>query len=58
MLRDRNGEMIAGQRALAEALGVSKTQVNRLLSQLAGAGLVQLTTGKAGTAVRLVAKAA
>lgn len=58
MLRDRGGQIIAGQRTFAEALGVSKTQVHRLLTELAAAQRISIEVGRRGTAVRLIGEAA
>lgn len=54
LLRDRGGHLLAGQRTLADALGISKTQVNRLLRNLSDAGRVAVNPGHRGTAIRLV----
>ena len=54
-LRERGGVLVAGQRAMAQTLGWSKSWTNVVLHELAGAGLVKLNTGKAGTVVQLVA---
>jgi hypothetical protein len=54
-LRERGGVLVAGQRGMAEALGWSKSWTNVVLHELAGAGLVKLNTGKAGTVVQFAA---
>jgi hypothetical protein len=56
-LRERGGVLVAGQRAMAEALGWSKSWTNVVLHELANAGLVKLNTGKSGTVVQLAAAA-
>jgi hypothetical protein len=56
-LRDRGGVLVSGQRQIGRALGWSKSWTHEVLHDLAGAGLVQLTTGKSGTIVRLPAAA-
>lgn len=53
LLRDRGGQIVLGQRALADALGISKTHVNRLLHDLSAAGRVIVEPGPRGTAIRL-----
>lgn len=53
LLRDRGGQIVLGQRALADALGISKTHVNRLLRDLSAAGRVIVEPGPRGTAIRL-----
>jgi hypothetical protein len=54
-LRERGGVLVAGQRAMAGALGWSKSWTNVVLHELAGAGLVKLNTGRSGTVVQLAA---
>lgn len=54
MVRDHGGQTIMGQRAIAEALGISKTQVARLLSELSATGRIGVEVGRRGTAVRLI----
>lgn len=57
LLRDRGGQMTAGQRVFADALGVSKTQIHRLLSELVEAGRISVAVGTRGTAVCLLGAA-
>jgi hypothetical protein len=53
-LTDRGGVLASSQLQLARSLGWSKTWTHETLHALAGAGLVRLTTGRAGTVVQLV----
>ena len=57
-LRARGGTLVSSQRDLAEAMRCSRSHANRVLHDLAGAGLVKLATGKSGTVVKLVRQAA
>jgi hypothetical protein len=57
-LRERGGVLVSGQRQIGLALGWSKSWTHEVLHDLAGAGLVKLTTGKTGTVVKLVSPAA
>ena len=45
---------VGGMIAMGQALGWSKSWTHEVLHDLAGAGLVKLTTGKTGTVVRLL----
>jgi hypothetical protein len=53
-IRDRGGVLVGGQRAMADAMGLSKTRLNEALWELARAGRVRLDTRSTGTVVRLV----
>lgn len=55
LLNDRGGEVLAGQRTLAKALGISAGGVNALLRELADAGRVVVEAGRGGTLVKLAA---
>ncbi len=55
LLNQSGGEVFAGQRVLARALGVSAGTVNAMLHDLANAGLIVLDAGKSGTCIRLAA---
>jgi hypothetical protein len=54
-LRERGGVLVAGQRAMADALGWSKSWTNVVLHELATAGVVRLATSRSGTMVALAA---
>ena len=54
-LRERGGVLVGGQRAMADAMGWSKTRLNEVLHELKAGGLVQLDTRPTGTVVRLAA---
>ena len=57
-IREHGGVLANGQRAMAEAIGWSKSKMHGVLHDLASAGLVELTTCKAGTIVRITSAAA
>jgi hypothetical protein len=52
-IRDSGGVLSGGQRAMARALGWSKSRLHLVLHELAGEGAVNLRTDKTGTVVRL-----
>lgn len=54
-LAGRGGVLIGGQREMGRSLGWSKSWTHEVLHDLAKARLVDLTTGKTGTIVRLAA---
>ncbi len=54
-LRARGGRIEGGQRAMADAIGLSKSVLNRALHELASAGAIVVKASKAGTVVRLAA---
>jgi hypothetical protein len=54
-IQERGGVLVGGQRAMAQALGWSKSRMHEVLHELAAAGLVRLATAKSGTIVRLPA---
>ena len=43
-LRERGGVLVGGQRAMADAMGWSKTRLNEVLHELKAGGLIQLDT--------------
>ena len=49
LLRERDGKLEAGQRAIGKLLGVSKSRVNQVLHELADAGALILDTSRPGT---------
>lgn len=53
-LRERGGQIVAGQRTLGRTLGVSATHINRVLAKLSGAGIISLDATRRGSVVRLV----
>jgi hypothetical protein len=57
LLQERGGEVFGSQRTFAKALGVSHTQVNRMLHELSSERRIEVATSGKGTRVRL-AKAA
>ena len=57
-LAERGGVLVSGQREIGRALGWSKSWTHEVLHELAGAGLVKLTTGRTGTVVKLKVAAA
>ena len=57
-LKARGGTLVSSQRDLAEAMGCSRSHAHRVLHDLAGAGVLRLSTGKSGTVIRLVPAAA
>jgi hypothetical protein len=54
MLRERDGQIVAGQRTLGRTLGVSATHINRVLAKLSEAGIISLDATRRGSVVRLV----
>jgi hypothetical protein len=56
LVRDANGALHTGHRALGEALGVSATRVGQLLRDLAGEGAIRVRAGKTGSVITLVPK--
>jgi hypothetical protein len=54
-LRERGGVLVGGQRAIADAMGWSKTRLNEVRHELKAGGLIQLDTRPTGTVVRLAA---
>lgn len=52
-LREHGGSLRTGQRKLARAMGTSTTELHRALHSLAASGIVQLTTARSGTELRL-----
>jgi uncharacterized membrane protein len=54
MLRERGGQIMAGQRTLGRTLGVSATHINRVLAKLSEAGVISLDATRRGSAIRLV----
>lgn len=55
MLRARGGSYEGGQRPLARLLGVEKSWLNEVLSELADAGEIILRTTRCGSGVELAA---
>lgn len=53
LLRARGGQVTAGQRELARAIGVSKTRANEILHGLHAAGHIALRSTRTGTTVTL-----
>ncbi|KAB2919960.1 MAG: winged helix-turn-helix domain-containing protein [Hyphomicrobiaceae bacterium] len=53
MLRERGGQIVAGQRTLGRTLGVSATHINRVLAKLSEAGVISLDATRRGSVVRL-----
>jgi hypothetical protein len=56
MVRDANGALRTGHRALGEALGVSATRAGQLLRDLAADGAIRVRAGKTGSVITLVPK--
>ena len=56
MVRDANGALRTGHRALGEALGVSATRAGQLLKDLAADGAIRVRAGKTGSVITLVPK--
>lgn len=55
LLKARGGTVVSGQRDLARDLGLSKSRVNELLSELAASGQVLVAPSREGTRIELVA---
>jgi hypothetical protein len=55
LIKKSGGVLVCGQRSMAAALGCSKSWTNVVLHELARAGLITLSTGRAGTVARLPA---
>jgi hypothetical protein len=53
MVRDAQGVLRTGHRALGEALGVSATRVGQLLKDLSADGVIRVRAGKTGSAITL-----
>lgn len=56
MVRDENGVLRTGHRALGEALGVSATRAGQLLRDLARDGVLRVRSSKTGSVVTLAPK--
>ena len=56
MVRNANGALRTGHRALGEALGVSATRVGQLLRALVADGAIRVRAGKTGSVITLVPK--
>ena len=54
LIGKQGGTMAGSARSFGKALGVSHTQVGRLLTDLAGAGRIVVEAGRSGTTVHLV----
>ena len=56
MVRDAQGVLRTGHRALGEALGISATRAGQLLRDLAADGAIRVRAGKTGSVITLVPK--
>jgi predicted ArsR family transcriptional regulator len=54
MVRDANGALRTGHRALGQVLGVSATRAGQLLKELAADGAIRVRAGKTGSVITLV----
>ena len=52
-IRDANGVLRTGHRALGEALGISATRAGQLLRQLAADGAIRVRASKTGSVITL-----
>jgi hypothetical protein len=56
MVRNANGVLRTGHRALGEALGISATRAGQLLKQLSADGAIRVRAGKTGSLITLAPK--
>lgn len=54
LVRERGGELVGGLRTFGKALGVSHTEVSRVLGTLSDAGRIEVVATKRGTRIKLV----